>query len=64
MRRRDLIINTAGGALAAGLTPAGATASEGPKDSGSRTDDKWLQLGTGKMGLPERKKTCAFDVAV
>lgn len=29
-----------------------------------RSKDHWIQLGTGKMGIPERKKTLDFEVAV
>jgi hypothetical protein len=31
---------------------------------GERTADQWQQLGTGTTGLPVRKKTLQFDVAV
>ncbi len=64
MRRRDFFKNSAGGALAAGLVPlAGAVAAES-EHAGDRESDKWLQLGSGRMGKPDREKTLAFDVAV
>jgi hypothetical protein len=31
---------------------------------GERTADQWHQCGTGTMGLPNRKKTLQYDVAV
>ena len=64
MKRRDFIKAGTGGALVAGLTPIAGNASAQAKGLGNRNTDKWHQLGTGKKGLPDRKKTLRFDVAV
>ena len=64
MKRRDFIRRSTEGALAAGLIPIAADASAQPKNIGDRESDKWRQMGTGKMGLPDRKKTLNFDVAI
>ena len=50
--------------LAAGLLPIASDATAQPKDVGDRESDKWRQMGTGKLGLPDRKKILHFDVAV
>jgi len=50
--------------LAVGLTPTATDASTQASNAGDRKSDKWHQLGTGKKGLPDRKKTLRFDVAV
>jgi len=64
MDRRDFIKRSTEGALAAGLIPIAGKASAETKNTGDRKSDKWRQLGTGKMGFPDRKKTLRFDVAV
>ncbi|TWT83657.1 tricarballylate dehydrogenase [Planctomycetes bacterium CA13] len=64
MKRRDFFNKSATGAIAAGLIPVSSQAAEPSSSSGERTSDQWLQLGTGQMGLPDRKKTVDADVAV
>lgn len=64
MNRRDFFKRSAGGALAAGLLPAGCQAAGKTNSAGERASDNWHQMATGKKGLPSRKKTLRFDVAV
>jgi len=64
MKRRDFIKRSTQGAVAASLIPIAGKASTQTKDIGGRGSDKWHQMGIGKMGLPDRKKTLTFNVAV
>ena len=64
MKRRDFIKRSTQGAVAASLIPIAGKASTQTKDIGGRGSDKWHQMGTGKMGLPDRKTTLNFEVAV
>lgn len=64
MKRRDLFKKGAEGAVVAGvisltgcMSPKGATASD-------RSKDQWHQVGSGKKGIPKRKRTIECDVAV
>ncbi len=41
-----------------------ADAAAPTNSQGERTADQWQQLGTGATGLPSRRKTLQFDVAV
>ncbi|MBK1875800.1 FAD-dependent oxidoreductase [Pelagicoccus mobilis] len=64
MNRRDFFKKGAKGAVAASLIPMGANASQNSEYSGTRDEDQWLQLGSGKRIKPDRKKTVQYDVAV
>ena len=64
MKRRDFIKRSTEGALVASLIPIAGNASEQAKNIGDRKSDKWQKMGTGRMGLPDRKTTLNFDVAV
>ena len=64
MKRREFFKKGAVGALATGLIPVAGMASVQNKEIGDRKSDKWLQLATGKMEIPDRKKTVNYDVAV
>lgn len=61
MKRRDYF---KAGALAAGMLPMVGTASEGAGNPEERVTDNWFQLSSGQKGLPDRKETLRFDVAV
>ena len=64
MKRRDFFRTCTEGAIAAGLVPVIAGASEDSGNPEERTADNWFQLASGERGLPDRKETLAFDVAV
>ncbi len=64
MQRRDFFRQSAGVVGLASLTPAAGHAAAPTNSRGERTTDHWQQLGTGTTGLPQRKKTLQFDVAV
>lgn len=66
MKRRDFFVKGALGVVATGLLPVVANAS--PKiineNSNDRLKDNWLNVATGKKGIPLRKQTLNFDVLV
>lgn len=64
MKRRDFIKQSTGGAVAAGLFSVNGAVSAQAKGLGGRGSDQWHQVATGKLGLPRRKQTLHFDVAV
>jgi hypothetical protein len=64
MDRRSFFKKSAAGSLTAGLIPALGHAPAQAKAAAARSTDKWQQLGRGKMGIPRRKTTLHFDVAV
>ena len=64
MERRDFFKKSATGALAAGIVPIVGSAAAHAADLGDRESDRWQHLGTGKTGIPDRKKTTTYDVAV
>ena len=64
MKRRDFFKKSTTGAVAASLIPITVHSSSNEDDISKRDSDKWLQMGTGKMGIPERKKILSYDVAV
>jgi hypothetical protein len=64
MKRRDFFKKGATGAVAASIIPVGTGANPESPDLGDRESDRWLQMGTGKTGTPDRKKTLDADVAV
>ena len=66
MKRRDFFVKGALGVVATGLLPVVANASPEIINTASndRLKDNWLQVATGKKGIPVRKQTLNFDVAV
>lgn len=65
MKRRDFLRKGTTAAIAAGAIPLLATSCAGPSDIiYDKTKDKWYHLGTGKSGMPSRKKTAGYEVAV
>jgi len=64
MKRRDFFRKGATGAVAATFMPVATNASHSEGGLGERDEDKWLHLGTGKMTIPDRKKTVNCDIAV
>ena len=64
MKRRSFF-KTSGGAFgAAGLMALNGEAAAPVNEHGERITDHWLQVATGKTGLPNRKQSLRFDVAV
>ncbi|QBG46766.1 FAD-dependent oxidoreductase [Verrucomicrobia bacterium S94] len=64
MKRRSFFKTSAGTLGAAGLVSMNGEAAIAYNESGKRVTDKWLQMSTGKTGLPKRKETLDFDIAV
>ena len=65
MQRRDFFKKGTKAAIAAGVIPLVASSCAGTQDIVyDRKLDKWYHLGTGKTGMPSRKKTIGYDVAV
>ncbi len=64
MKRREFFKSTAAGVGALGLTALSGQAAAPTNEKGERTTDRWLQVGSGKTGLPTRKKKLSYDVAV
>ncbi|WP_299556509.1 FAD-dependent oxidoreductase [Seonamhaeicola sp.] len=65
MKRRDFFKKGTKAAVAAGVVPIIASSCATAKDIvDDRKKDKWYHLGSGKKGIPERKKTETYDVAV
>lgn len=66
MKRRDFFVKGALGVVATGLLPVVANASPEIIDNASndRLKDNWLNVATGKKGIPVRKQSLNFDVAV
>ena len=65
MKRREFFKKGTQAAVAAGVIPLITTSCAGTKDMVyDKSEDKWYQLGTGKTGIANRKKTVEFDVAV
>jgi len=60
-KRRDYFKT---GALAASLFPMVGKASEDAGNPEERVADNWYQVGKGQRGLPDRKETLRFDVAM
>lgn len=66
MKRRDFFSKGAKGVIAAGLIPVVGTASAANAniEIHDRKNDNWLDLASGKKGIPDRKENLTFDVAV
>jgi len=64
MKRRNFLKQTAATIGIAGMASSASQAATPTNSLGERTLDKWQQPGTGTTGLPQRKKTLEFDVAV
>ncbi|MGJ8743965.1 FAD-dependent oxidoreductase [Polaribacter sp.] len=65
MKRRDFLRKGTTAAIAAGAIPLLATSCASTNDIiYDKTKDKWYHLGTGKSGMPSRKKTLGYEVAV
>lgn len=65
MKRRDFFKKGTTAAVAAGVVPIIASSCASSKEIiDDRNKDKWYHLGTGKKGIPERKKTEHYDVVV
>ncbi|MDO7173127.1 FAD-dependent oxidoreductase [Mariniflexile sp. AS56] len=65
MQRRDFFKKGTTAAIAAGVIPLVASSCASTQDVVyDRKLDKWYHLGTGKTGMPSRKKTIGYDVAV
>lgn len=65
MKRRDFFIKGGAAVIATGVIPLVSSSCASPKDKiYDRDRDKWYDLGTGKTGMPSRKKTVDYDVVV
>lgn len=64
MKRRDFFKKTSAGVAAAALLPIVGSGCARTEEKELRSDDKWYQLGTGKVAKPNRQKTLDYDVAV
>ncbi|WP_405293641.1 FAD-dependent oxidoreductase [Algibacter sp. Ld11] len=65
MERRDFFKKGTKAVIAAGVIPIISSSCAGTQDIiYNRKLDKWYHLGTGKTGMPSRKKTRVYDVAV
>ncbi|WP_075602858.1 FAD-dependent oxidoreductase [Saccharicrinis aurantiacus] len=64
MKRRDFFRKGVVGAVGASMVPSIAKADTKADDLGTRDKDKWTNLGTGKVGIPNRKRSIKCDVAV
>ena len=65
MKRRDFFKKGSTAAIAAGVIPLISSSCASYKDMVyDRDRDKWYNLGTGQTGMPSRKKTVDYEVAV
>jgi hypothetical protein len=65
MQRREFFKKGTKAAIAAGVFPIITSSCAGTQDVVyDRKLDKWYHLGTGKTGIPSRKKIVRYDVAV
>jgi hypothetical protein len=66
MKRRDFFVKGAFGVVATGLLPVIGNAAPAIIDNATndRLKDKWLQVATGKKGIPSRKQIVNADVLV
>lgn len=65
MQRRDFFKKGTTAAIGAGVIPLISSSCAGTQDIVyDRNLDKWYHLGSGKTGIPSRKKTEHYDVAV
>ncbi|TNJ42399.1 FAD-dependent oxidoreductase [Tamlana fucoidanivorans] len=65
MKRREFFKKGSKAAIAAGVIPMVTTSCGSSQSMAYDKDkDKWYHLGTGKSGMPNRKETVGFDVAV
>lgn len=65
MQRRDFFKKGTTAAIGAGVIPLISSSCAGTQDIVyDRKLDKWYHLGSGKTGMPSRKKTEHYDVAV
>jgi ABC-type enterochelin transport system permease subunit len=62
MKRRDFFVKGAFGVVATGLLPVIGNAAPAIIDNATndRLKDKWLQVATGKKGIPSRKQMLTF----
>lgn len=63
MKRRELFKLGAAGIVTAGVAPF-VNAEGAPISIANRKNDKWLNLGSGKQGIPSRNKEVSYDVVV
>ena len=56
MKRREFFKNGASGLVGATIIPVTGSSSQLSQEKGDRKSDKWHQMGTGKMGSPDRIK--------
>ena len=64
MKRREFFKKGTSGAVAATMIPLSSNAMGNEPDLGDREADQWLNLGTGKMGKPNRREVRDYDVVV
>ncbi|PKQ61334.1 FAD-binding dehydrogenase [Labilibaculum filiforme] len=66
MKRRDFFVKGALGVVATSLLPVVANATPSSIDItlSDRSKDKWLQVGSGKQGIPNREQIVNADVLV
>jgi hypothetical protein len=62
MERREFFKRGAVGAMAAGFVPLASETSAQADMTSDRKSDQWLQMSSGRMGTPNRKKTLDFEV--
>ncbi|AUS05495.1 FAD-dependent oxidoreductase [Pseudotamlana carrageenivorans] len=65
MKRRDFFKKGTTAAVGVGVIPIIASSCISTKDMvDERANDQWYHLGSGKKGMPNRKQTVSYDVAV
>ncbi|MGB5434524.1 MAG: FAD-dependent oxidoreductase [Maribacter sp.] len=64
MERRKFFKKAANAAVGASIIPITRITQDNCEGLADRENDKWYHLGTGKTGVPSRKKTMVYDVAV
>ncbi|VGO14657.1 hypothetical protein PDESU_03222 [Pontiella desulfatans] len=64
MKRRSFFKTSAGTVGAVGFVAMNGEAAAPVNAKGERTADQWMQVGTGRTGLPNRRKTVHCEVAV
>ncbi len=65
MKRRDFFKKGTQGAIGVSMLPVlTSSVSASAPDMADRSADNWQQLGSGKKGIPTRKKELTFDVVV
>lgn len=64
MKRRDFLKKSSLAVVASTILPSTQLSAMNFSDNESRKNDNWYQVANGKKGIPLRKKSLKFDVAV